>query len=57
MTIVLAIALVLFPAFDFAAPDTITFNLRDPAIELIDEVNSLQMNQVGTARNSSCDNL
>jgi PEP-CTERM motif len=45
MKILLALAVLIFPSIALAAP--ITFNLRDPAIELIDEVNSFSLTQGG----------
>jgi len=45
MKLLLALVLVIFPSVTMAAP--ITFNLRDPAIESIDEVNSFSLNQGG----------
>jgi hypothetical protein len=45
MKILLALAVSLFPSIALAVP--ITFDLRDPAIELIDEVNSFSLTQNG----------
>jgi hypothetical protein len=45
MKILLALAVSLFPSIALALPTT--FNLRDPAIELIDEVNSFSLTQDG----------
>jgi len=45
MKILVVVAVLIFPSIAPAAP--ITFNLRDPAIELIDEVNSFSLTQGG----------
>ncbi len=45
MKILLALAISLFPSIALALP--ITFDLRDPAIESIDEVNSFSLTQGG----------
>lgn len=45
MKLLLALAVAMFPTIALALP--ITFDLRDPAIELIDEVNSFSLTQNG----------